>query len=272
MEAHGKYCDTLKKARKWTVGKQERPFLTSYMTKDKTNLILSLPVHSNDPGAILKKVDSLFTVADNELNINLSLFECKRPSSLYLIALAQRLGETPKSKNTPDAKKNPQYRVAGFVAAEGIQVAHKLISENPLSHSTEEEPASLGVARVWVHREFRRQRVATFLLETLRKHYMTQVKMTNPREIQRHEIAFTDPTTEGLEFAKRYTGLSKFLVFIPTPCVPSIDVPGDSTASSSSDNSNQWSYSWHTEFLTRFWFILIWILFKLLASSLLHDC
>lgn len=217
MEAHERYCSNYDKAKKWTVLKTERPFLAQYTTKDQEYRFFALPVHADDPKKILEKVDNLFTIADRELNINLGLFECKKQTSMYLIALAEDLKPKANKHATPSGddkrKASPSYRVAGFVAAEGIKFANRLISENPLSHSTLEEPAVLGVARMWVHKDFRRMRVATFLLETLRKQYMTQVKMSNPRVIERRDIAFTDPTSEGLKFAQTYTGQRHFLVF-----------------------------------------------------------
>jgi N-acetyltransferase len=217
MEAHEKYCSNYDKAKRWTVTKTEkqRDFLASYITKDKEFEFLALPILPDDSEKILKKVDNLFTLADRELNINMGLFECKKPSSMYIVALADGLRRK-SSVYTPsgdEKRKSETFRVAGFVAAEGIKAAYRLISDNPLSHSTESEPAILGVSRIWVHKDFRRKRVAAFLLETLRKQYMAQMMMDKPRVIERREIAFTDPTSEGLLFAQRFTGLKHFLVF-----------------------------------------------------------
>ena len=146
-----------------------------------------LPQHKHK--YMRKKVDELFKVADIELGINVDLESCLKSSSVYLLFAT-------KTK-----------RIAGFVAAERIKSANRLISEEPFIASTVEEAAECGVARVWTHPNFRRQKIATRLLDTLRMNF------TLGKVIERPTIAFSDPTINGKDFAKNYTKRSDFLVY-----------------------------------------------------------
>ena len=136
-----------------------------------------------------KKVDELFKVADIELGINMDLESCLKSSSVYLLFVT-------KTK-----------RIAGFVASERIKSANRLISEEPFIASTEEEVAECGVSRIWTHPNFRRQKIATRLLDTLR------LQFSLGKVIDRPSIAFSDPTINGKDFAKNYTKRNDFLVY-----------------------------------------------------------
>lgn len=146
-------------------------------------------VPQNSPKYMLKKVDELFKVADLELGINVDLQSSLKSSSVYLLF----------------ATKNK--RIAGFVAAERIKWANQLISEDPFMASTEEVAAECGVARIWTHPKFRRQKVATRLLDTLRANFSLT------KAIDKSMLAFSDPTINGKDFAKNYTQTKDFLVY-----------------------------------------------------------
>ena len=150
-------------------------------------IIRVLPQHKHK--YMRKKVDELFKVADIELGINVDLESSLKPSSVYLLFAT-------KTK-----------RIAGFVAAERIRFANQLISEEPFIASTEEQPAECGVSRIWTHPNFRRQKIATRLLDTLR------MSFTLGKVIDRSSLAFSDPTINGKDFAKNYTKRSDFLVY-----------------------------------------------------------
>jgi N-acetyltransferase len=137
-----------------------------------------------------KKVNDLFNVADIELGIRVDLKDSMKSSSVYLLFAT-------KTK-----------RIAGFVAAERIQSANRLISEEPFIASTDEESAECGVARIWTHPNYRRQKIATRLLDSLRMNFNLG------KIIERSKIAFSDPTINGKDFAKFYTKRNDFLIYI----------------------------------------------------------
>ncbi|XP_054154493.1 N-acetyltransferase ESCO2-like, partial [Oppia nitens] len=138
---------------------------------------------------MFKKVNELFKVADIELGINVDLESSLKPTSVYLLFAT-------KTK-----------RIAGFVASERIKSANKLISEEPFIASTDEVPAECGIARIWTHPNFRRQKIATRLLDTLRTCF------SYGKIIPKSNIAFSDPTINGKDFAKHYTKRNNFLVY-----------------------------------------------------------
>ena len=146
-------------------------------------------VPQNKPKYMLKKVDELFKVADIELGINVDLQSSLKSSSVFLLFAT-------KTK-----------RIAGFVAAERIKWANQLISEEPFIASTQNISAECGVARIWTHPNFRRQKVATRLLDTLRANF------TLGKLVDKSQLAFSDPTINGKDFAKNYTKRNDFLVY-----------------------------------------------------------
>ena len=218
---HSEYHNLYARSVKWSNWKKERCWGLHEVcrpdgsTDSIQKIIAILP---SDPKVWLNKVDSLFTLADRELGINNSLFECKKETSVYLVLVSRKISPAPSqcdSQNTtPSSAKRPDERVAGFLAAEGIRVAGRLVSENPLCVSTDDEAAVVGVARIWVHHDFRRQGVGSKLLDTLRGNFLSKIKSPpEDRILKREEIAFSDPTIDGLQFAKKYTGQEQFLVY-----------------------------------------------------------
>lgn len=59
----------------------------------------------------------------------------------------------------------------------------------------------IGVERIWVHAQIRRQKVATTLLELARKLFSTEKNV-----LPRSRLAFEDPNDEGIQLARNYIG------------------------------------------------------------------
>lgn len=150
-----------------------------------------LRVLPESPKFMLRKVDELFVVADMELGIRIDVKSSIKPSSVYLIYVCNK------------------KRISGFVAAERIYKANRLLTENPFTCSKEIDEADIGIVRLWVHPKYRNSKIATKLLNALRENFVPG------KSIDRKKIAFSDPTNGGKEFAKKYTGDEKFLVFNP---------------------------------------------------------
>lgn len=149
-----------------------------------------LRVQPSSPHFMLKKVDELFKVADIELGINMDLKSSLKSTSMFFIFITA------------------SKRIAGFVAVEGINSANWLLSEDPLTASTDEVPAECGVSRIWIHPNFRRKQIATRLLDTAR-HSFCPDKIVN-----KAKLAFSDPTVAGKDFAKNYMQTNRFLIYM----------------------------------------------------------
>lgn len=149
-----------------------------------------LRVLPHSPHFMHKKLDELFKVADIELGIYMDLKSSMRDTSAYFIFISS------------------SKRIAGFVAAERIKSANWLLSEEPLMASTDEVVAECGVSRIWTHPNFRRKRIATRLLETLRQCFLYN------KTIPKNRLAFSDPTVVGKDFAKSYCNTRQFLIYM----------------------------------------------------------
>ena len=198
---------------------------------------------------LLNLVDKYFRKAGQEIGIESGIMEYNqlfmhvpnRSPSIFLLMIinekknngsntpaknnpASKLALTPKSSSsktnnsrvsTPgggDQINSGDY-VIGLISCESITTAERLISENPLSCTTNENiPAKIGVSRLWVSSSSRRQNVSTHLLDALRKHFMTMTASTS-QVIPKEQVAFSDPTESGLKFAQKYFNRKDILVF-----------------------------------------------------------
>lgn len=148
-----------------------------------------LRVLPSSPHFMHRKIDELYKVSDLELNINQDLKSTMKSCSAYFIYITGK-------------------RIAGFVDVVRIHAANWLVQEDPPMASTDEIPAQCGVARIWIHPKFRRKGIATRLLDTVRHSII-------PGEvIEKGQLAFSDPTTIGKDFAKSYTKSNRFSIYL----------------------------------------------------------
>jgi len=73
--------------------------------------------------------------------------------------------------------------------------------------STEAKSALCGISRIWVFSQNRRQNIATRLVDAIRHHFIYGCI------IEKHKLAFSDPTPNGRAFAISYVGKDNVLVF-----------------------------------------------------------
>lgn len=73
--------------------------------------------------------------------------------------------------------------------------------------SADAAPALCGVSRIWVLPTFRRRKTASRLLDAMRTEFVFG------KIISTDELAFSDPTENGLAFAQSYTKREDFLVY-----------------------------------------------------------
>lgn len=98
----------------------------------------------------------------------------------------------------------------GCLVAEPIQIAYKMLeSEGDIDMcSREGYPVKCGISRIWVKKECRRVKLATALVNCLRVTFMAG------GALERHDLAFSSPTLDGKQFAKKYCDSPNFYVYM----------------------------------------------------------
>ncbi|XP_037085114.1 N-acetyltransferase ESCO2-like [Pollicipes pollicipes] len=102
-----------------------------------------------------------------------------------------------------------ERQIVGCLVAEPVTQGFAVLPRDDSTAvrcDTAARPCVAGVSRVWVHRDYRRRRLATRLLEAMRNHFaLTPLGWP--------DVAFSDPTPDGLQFAAGATGSQQFLVY-----------------------------------------------------------
>ncbi|KAJ3606470.1 hypothetical protein NHX12_025991 [Muraenolepis orangiensis] len=164
-------------------------------------IVLVLP---DDPKYALKKAEEVRRVVDSELGFQQATLGCPQQAKTYLFVNNQRM-------------------VVGCLIAENIRQAYRVMAvpeapkdmtqEDFMEHhrawrcSTNPEKALCGVSRIWVFSLARRRGMAKRLLDTVRGTFMYGCPLT------KQEIAFSDPTPDGKQFATWYCDTPTFLVY-----------------------------------------------------------
>jgi N-acetyltransferase len=101
-------------------------------------------------------------------------------------------------------------RIIGLCTALPVRRGYILSSSNS-DRSTRAHKAVIGIHQLWVHSNFRREGVATVLLDTIRE------KLIFGLVVPANQVAFSSPTQAGAFFARRYvsksSGSSDVLVY-----------------------------------------------------------
>jgi GNAT superfamily N-acetyltransferase len=87
-------------------------------------------------------------------------------------------------------------RVVGLVTAEVITSGYAL--QKNFERSTHPCKAIIGIHHMWVHSKFRKQGIATRLIDAVRE------KMVFGLVVSPEKVAFSSPTEAGVKFARRY--------------------------------------------------------------------
>lgn len=151
-----------------------------------------ISIYPNDPKHMINKIEELVKIADHELGINSPFEQLLKHICFFLIYVTNN------------------RRIGGFTAGEKIQNASPLISNQPFTISPTKQPAEVGIARLWIHESFRRQKFATRLVDILR------ANLYNDRIISNDKVAFSESTNCGIEFAKFYTNRNLLIYTSPT--------------------------------------------------------
>ncbi|XP_051909480.1 N-acetyltransferase ESCO2 [Hippocampus zosterae] len=164
-------------------------------------IILVMP---DDPKYAIKKAEEVRLIADNELGFQQATLSRPSQAKTYLFVNTDRM-------------------VVGCLVAESIRQAFRVLEQpdqikdmtkddfmdrhRAWCCSTVPEKALCGISRVWVFSLARRQGVARRMLDTVRSTFMYGSHLT------KEEIAFSDPTPDGKQFATAYCGTPTFLVY-----------------------------------------------------------
>ncbi|XP_041831331.1 N-acetyltransferase ESCO2 isoform X2 [Melanotaenia boesemani] len=164
-------------------------------------ILLVLP---DDPKYAVKKAEDVRRVADNELGFQQVILSRPTQAKTYLFINTERL-------------------VVGCLVAEPIRQAYRVLEQPDQRKdmmrddfmerhrawccSTVPETALCGISRIWVFSLARRQGIATRMLDTVRSTFMYGSHLT------KEEIAFSDPTPDGKQFATKYSNTPTFLVY-----------------------------------------------------------
>lgn len=163
-------------------------------------IVLILP---DDPKYAVKKAEDVQEIVDNELGFKQVALSCPAKTKTYLFVSNEKM-------------------IVGCLVAESIKQAFRVLSEPSTVHSpeqdalqqhrawrcsTEPEPAVCGVSRIWVFGPARRRGIARRLVDVVRSTFMYGSYLST------EEIAFSDPTPDGKQFATEYCQTPTFLVY-----------------------------------------------------------
>ncbi|KAG8182199.1 hypothetical protein JTE90_004137 [Oedothorax gibbosus] len=162
-----------------------------------------IKIVEKDKHFMLKKVEDVLFIANRDLGFPTAGLP-SRPNLVFFLFISN------------------DKRVGGCLVAEPIKSACPVVlgeesakdsGESPMWQlgnwyaSTKPVKAICGVNRIWVAKEFRRQKVASRLIDCLRGCFIYG------HVVDCKEMAFTDPSLDGRVFAAAYTGTDNFLVY-----------------------------------------------------------
>ncbi|NXJ09188.1 ESCO2 acetyltransferase, partial [Odontophorus gujanensis] len=163
-------------------------------------IVLILP---DDPKYAVKKAEDVREIVDNELGFKQVALSCPAKTKTYLFVSNEKM-------------------IVGCLVAETIKQAFRVLSEPSTEQSpgqdslqqhrawrcsTVPEPAVCGVSRIWVFSPARRRSIARRLVDVARSTFMYGSYLST------EEIAFSDPTPDGKQFASKYCQTPTFLVY-----------------------------------------------------------
>ncbi len=99
-------------------------------------------------------------------------------------------------------------QAVGYLAVEQISFASLALDNGTTILAAQDSKAALlGIVQIWVHKKFQRQQIATRMLDAVRVKYF--YGMTLPKT----KCAFSQPTQQGIAFARAYVDPAPVLVY-----------------------------------------------------------
>lgn len=171
-------------------------------------------------GSLQKKVNAVLQVVDEELGSFRSdmdgdiskrdwkyfLFIKERMVVGFLSCHAIKYGFRVITNQSDKVDNNNDYTSRGSVVTDKSNLNdHETVT---LTYSSNDPvSASLGVSKIWVHKDFRRNKIAHRMIEVAR-YYFEQDKV-----IPINQLAFSQPTPNGYMFAVKYFKNPNFIVY-----------------------------------------------------------
>ncbi len=198
------------------------PLLTASSSNDESistiksldeRIVMVTP--DNCVGSLQKKVDAVLQVVDEELGSYRSdmhgegkkdwkyfLFIKERMVVGFLSCHAIKFGFEVKTNQSGKVENNNDEdnseSNSGLNEQEAITLTYS--SNDPVS-------ASLGVSKIWVHKDFRRSKIAHRMVEVARYYF------EHGKVIPINQVAFSQPTSNGYRFAVKYFKNPNFIVY-----------------------------------------------------------
>ncbi|KAF9566628.1 N-acetyltransferase esco2 [Mortierella alpina] len=94
------------------------------------------------------------------------------------------------------------------VSSQGHDEGGKEDESSAIFCSVVPQPAICGINRIWVSRHYRRQKIASRMLDAVRSRFIYACKL------DKKDLAFSQPTGDGKALAKQYLGTETFLVYV----------------------------------------------------------
>ncbi|KAL4235954.1 Establishment of cohesion 1 [Mactra antiquata] len=157
-------------------------------------------VKDDDPNYATKKVEDLNRLMGQELGCPGQPLSVRRNFKAFLYISEDK-------------------KIQGCCVTEPVKVGYRVLSEGtkdsqsnhpgqrPWCCSDVPEKVSVGISRIWVYSQARKQGIATKLLDCVRQWSVYG------NVIPKHRIAFSDPTPDGKCLASKYFGTPNFLVY-----------------------------------------------------------
>lgn len=151
-----------------------------------------LMVQPGDPRHMWKKVEDALSVVDRDLGF--SEVGIRHPDKTKVFLYIS------------------DKKIVGFLLAEAIEKGFRVITqtgETGKVYMSSDKPniVKCGVSRIWVLSDYRRRGIASKLVECMRSLFILGNYLTQD------QLAFSDPTPNGMDFASNYMKRPDFLVY-----------------------------------------------------------
>eukprot|EP00092_Neocalanus_flemingeri_P089456 GFUD01113206.1.p1 GENE.GFUD01113206.1~~GFUD01113206.1.p1 ORF type:complete len:736 (+),score=212.28 GFUD01113206.1:43-2208(+) len=153
-----------------------------------------LCVRPGDHGSHWKKVEEALSVVDRDLGFSEVGIRWPEKTKVFLFVADKK--------------------IVGFLLAESIEEGYKILPNKDSEVtgkvyccSEAPHPVKCGISRVWVLADYRRNKVASSLVDCMRSSFFQNHYLKDT------EFAFSDPTLNGIEFAASYMRSQEFLVY-----------------------------------------------------------
>lgn len=204
-EVHSKYHKQQESILKFSSWKNEK------VVYEYENLGRCIVIESDiDPKVQITKALNLLKYVDTQLGI--------RNSTQILNEIDNKIAKASGQKQRASTNEgNPckyylfvskSNRIVGFCLAEQLNESHRI---RKFSAESDEENAYknviCGISRVWVAETYRRNKIATKLLDCVRDNFLYF------QSLRLNQIAFSDPTENGRQFASKYFKTNEFYIY-----------------------------------------------------------